>query len=287
MENDPLNFEQKHLDSVIKRISHIVQRLHDKYKDDQNKVETSENINNKIQSLKDIASKPYFVRLDFLEDGEKKPETIYIGKQTVIDKNDFLVYDWRAPISSIYYSGDLGETYYKTPIGKQKVDVKLKRQFEINDQKIINMYDAGDTIGDQLLLATLSQSSSHKMNNIVATIQSEQNKVIRNDTDAVLSVQGIAGSGKTAVLLQRVAWLLYQYRSTVNSKQILILSPNELFSNYINNVLPDLGEPNALQLTFNKLFKMSAWVRDYHIEDLAEQVTSPNSNVFFKKQQMF
>lgn len=289
LENDSLRFEQNHLDLVIERINHIIQKLYDKQKNVQNNVAESENKTNEIQSFKKMTAKPYFVRLDFLEDGEKNPETIYIGNQTVIDKHNFLVYDWRAPISSIYYSGNLGKNYYKTPIGKQKVDVKLKRQFDIKHQKIINMYDANASIGDQLLLATLSQNSSHKMKNIVATIQSEQNEVIRNDKDAVLAVQGIAGSGKTAVLLQRVAWLLYQYRSTVNSKQILILSPNELFSNYINNVLPDLGEPNALQLTFTKLFIANSWIKNYHIENLAEQVSSftNNTNTFLRSSTCF
>ncbi|MDV7757963.1 RNA polymerase recycling motor HelD [Liquorilactobacillus mali] len=287
MKNKILQLEQNHLNLVIEKISNAVKKSRKKLADSKNNLDNLKKKYGQLNSLEKMKSKPYFARLDFIEFGESKPETIYIGKQTFIDDNNFLVYDWRAPISSIYYTGDLGKTYYKSPMGNQEVNVKLKRQFNINQQTIINIYDTNASIGDQLLLDTLSQSSSNKMKNIVSTIQSEQNKVIRNNQDTVLAVQGIAGSGKTAVLLQRVAWLLYQYRSTVNSKQILILSPNELFSSYINGVLPDLGEPNALQLTFTKLFKENSWVPNYHIENLTEQVTHQTTNFFLRSTACF
>ncbi|MDI6666728.1 RNA polymerase recycling motor HelD [Leuconostoc falkenbergense] len=273
MANQVKKLEQIHLNWVLNKIEHSLATLTNSeantYQDDQ-----------EISALMKLRDKPYFARLDFIEANEKSLETIYIGSHTFINDDDFLIYDWRAPISSIYYNGELGKTAYNSPMGKQIVDIKLKRQFEIKQDKIINVYDMSKSIGDQLLLATLSQNSSDKMKNIVATIQADQNQVIRNNQDSIIAVQGIAGSGKTAVLLQRVAWLLYQYRGSVNSQQILIISPTELFSGYINDVLPDLGEPNASQLTFYAIFKKLSWVSECHPQTLNEQFSQKSTTSF-------
>ena len=166
-----------------------------------------------LDVLKRLEKRPYFARIDFHEAGEKKDETIYIGLGSFSDNPDhFLIYDWRAPISSVYYDGELGNVSYETPDGTQEVDVKLKRQFTIEDGKIVTVFDTNETIGDQMLLKALGNSSDTKMKSIVSTIQKEQNQIIRDTHSDLLFVQGAAGSGKTAAILQRVAYLLYRYR---------------------------------------------------------------------------
>lgn len=201
--------------------------------------------------LEKLQEKPYFARVDFRELPNGKPETIYIGLGSVTDKNDhFLVYDWRAPISSIYYDGDLGKISYKTPDGQQEVNVSLKRQFIIADGKIKTMIDTNETIGDQMLLETLNGKSGTKMKGIVTTIQKEQDQIIRDTDSDLLFVQGAAGSGKTSAIMQRVAYLLYRYRKKLTSGQVLMFSPNMLFNDYIGNVLPEMGEQNMVQMTY-------------------------------------
>ncbi|MCT3441433.1 ATP-dependent DNA helicase, partial [Limosilactobacillus fermentum] len=205
----------------------------------------------RLETFRRLEVKPYFARIDFTEEAGQTPETIYIGLASFADSPDhFLVYDWRAPISSIYYEGELGEVSYDTPDGQQTVNVKLKRQFQIEDGVIVTLYDTAETVTDQMLLAALNNHSSTKMKSIVTTIQRTQNRIIRNTDADLLFVQGAAGSGKTAAVLQRVAWLLYRYRGNLNSSQVILFSPNQLFNDYIDQVLPELGEHNMVQLTY-------------------------------------
>jgi len=204
-----------------------------------------------LETLTKLKETPYFARIDFHENGEANDETIYIGLASFTDRPDhFLVYDWRAPISSIYYDGGLGNISYQTPDGPQEVDVKLKRQFQIADGVIVTVYDTDETVGDQMLLEALGTHSNTKMKSIVTTIQQAQNKIIRNTSADLLFVQGAAGSGKTAAVLQRIAWLLYRYRGNLNAGQVILFSPNQLFNDYINQVLPELGEHNMVQMTY-------------------------------------
>lgn len=204
-----------------------------------------------VNTLSKMEDNPYFARLDFHEAGEPKAETIYIGMASFTDRPDhYLIYDWRAPISSIYYDGGIGEVTYQTPDGEQTVDVKLKRQFQIAAGKIKTVFDTEEVVGDQMLLDALGNQSDTKMKSIVTTIQKEQNQIIRDTSADLLFVQGAAGSGKTAAILQRVAYLLYQYRGNLNSAQVVLFSPNQLFNDYINQVLPELGEQNMVQMTF-------------------------------------
>ncbi|MGM1015606.1 RNA polymerase recycling motor HelD [Limosilactobacillus fermentum] len=205
----------------------------------------------RLETFRRLEAKPYFARIDFTEEAGQTPETIYIGLASFADSPDhFLVYDWRAPISSIYYEGELGEVSYDTPDGQQTVNVKLKRQFQIEDGVIVTLYDTAETVTDQMLLAALNNHSSTKMKSIVTTIQRTQNRIIRNTDADLLFVQGAAGSGKTVAVLQRVAWLLYRYRGNLNSSQVILFSPNQLFNDYIDQVLPELGEHNMVQLTY-------------------------------------
>ena len=204
-----------------------------------------------LGTLNKLEGNPYFARIDFHETGEKRSETIYIGMASFTDKPDhYLIYDWRAPISSIYYNGGIGDVTYMTPDGEQTVNVKLKRQFQIENSKIKTVFDTEEVVGDQMLLDALSNRSDTKMKSIVTTIQKEQNQIIRDTNSELLFVQGAAGSGKTAAVLQRVAYLLYQYRGNLHSGQIILFSPNQLFNDYINQVLPELGEQNMVQMTF-------------------------------------
>ncbi|MDO4903719.1 MAG: RNA polymerase recycling motor HelD [Limosilactobacillus sp.] len=204
-----------------------------------------------LKTLKNLHGSPYFGRIDIKDPGEDESETLYIGTASLMneDKTDFLVYDWRAPISGVYYNGNLGPVQYETPAGMQKTELVKKRQFTIKDGRITNMFDTNETVGDELLQAALGEQNDQYMRNIVATIQQEQNDIIRDTKSDLLLVQGVAGSGKTSAILQRIAYLLYHSRTELNADQIVLFSPNNLFSHYISEVLPSLGERNMRQVT--------------------------------------
>ncbi|MCJ8007366.1 RNA polymerase recycling motor HelD [Lederbergia wuyishanensis] len=206
---------------------------------------------NQMQRLKDS---PFFGRIDFHEDGEKSAESIYIGIASLMDVNDeeFLIYDWRAPISSLYYDYSPGRAVYKTPSGEISGTMELKRQYIIKNGVLKGMFDTGVTIGDSLLQEVLGGNANTQMKSIVATIQREQNHIIRNEKSKILIVQGVAGSGKTSAALQRVAYLLYRYRNTLSSDNIMLFSPNPLFNSYVATVLPELGEENMEQTTYQQ-----------------------------------
>jgi len=224
----------------------------------------------RLSILKKLEKTPFFARLDFQEKGEPKRETVYIGLSSFTDANDhFLVYDWRAPISSIYYDGKLGEVQYQTPDGLQSVNLFLKRQFLVEGGKIKAYFDTQETIGDQMLLEVLDGKSSTHMKGIVKTIQSEQNKIIRDTKSKLLFVQGAAGSGKTSAILQRIAYLLYRYRGTLTSSQVVMFSPNSLFNDYIKDVLPEMGEQNMVQMTYKQF--LARRLPNLTVESLSEQ----------------
>ncbi|SCY69452.1 MULTISPECIES: RNA polymerase recycling motor HelD [unclassified Lysinibacillus] len=199
-----------------------------------------------------LQQSPYFARIDFLQDGQQDPLKIYIGVATLLDEQDenIVIYDWRAPISSMYYDCTPGKASYDTTAEEIHGEMLLKRQFIIKNGQLQSMFNTGLTIGDDLLLAILAQNANEHIRSIVATIQAEQNKIIRHVQSRYLIVEGVAGSGKTAVALQRVAYLLYRYRNEMTADQILLITPNQLFNQYVHTVLPDLGEDNMQQLTF-------------------------------------
>lgn len=229
-----------------------------------------------LSTLQRLEKKPYFARVDFQEPNEE-PETIYIGLGSFADKEDhFLIYDWRAPISSIYYDGKLGKVSYNAPDGVQTVDMTKKRQFLIKDGKITNMFDTNESIGDQMLLNVLNEKSSTQMKSIVTTIQREQNKIIRNTSADLLFVQGAAGSGKTSAIMQRVAYLLYRYRGNLTSSDVIMFSPNQLFNDYVKNVLPEMGEQNMVQMTYWQF--VSRRVPGMNVENLFEQFEDDEQN---------
>jgi DNA helicase-2/ATP-dependent DNA helicase PcrA len=207
--------------------------------------------------LSRMKKSPWFGRIDFREDGERESENIYLGIASFRDEenDEFLVYDWRAPISSLYYDGAPGPVKYETPGGTVTGTLELKRQYVIRGGKIVSLFDTGVTIGDELLQEVLGRQSDAQMKSIVATIQKEQNRIIRSERSRLLVVQGAAGSGKTSTALQRVAWLLYRYRGSLTADQIVLFSPNPMFNSYVSTVLPELGEENMRQATFQELLE--------------------------------
>ncbi|WP_353989805.1 RNA polymerase recycling motor HelD [Pediococcus argentinicus] len=218
-------------------------------------IENEAILNRQITALKELEKSPYFGRIDIKDQDESSSEPLYIGISSFADQNgNFLVYDWRAPISNIYYNGTLGKVSYDTPAGHMTTELVKKRQFVINDAKIVHMFDINETVGDELLQAALGEQNDEYMRNIVSTIQKEQNDIIRDTTSDLLVVQGVAGSGKTSAILQRIAYLLYHSRTSLNADEIVLFSPNRLYSRYISDVLPSLGERNMRQLTLSEFF---------------------------------
>lgn len=204
-----------------------------------------ESVINKHKRLTKILAIPYFGRIDFLEKKENsKVMPIYIGIHTFYDPESraTLIHDWRAPVSSMFYDHELGEAGYRSPSGEIKGVISLKRQYRIRGGKMEFMIESALTVHDDILQKELSSNADDKMKNIVATIQREQNQIIRNEDIRTLIIQGVAGSGKTSIALHRIAYLLYTFRDSISSKDILIISPNKVFSDYISNVLPELGE---------------------------------------------
>lgn len=218
---------------------------------------TNENIK-KLMKLKKSLKNPYFGRVDFECDGDSEP--IYIGINGIEKDFNFYVFDWRTPIASLFYNYGTGPASYEAPDGTISGDVTLKRQYKISNEKIERCFDSDLNIDDEYLQEILANASSEKMTNIVNTIQKEQNEIIRNVIDKYLIVQGIAGSGKTSVALHRIAYLLYKEKN-LTSNNVLIFSPNDVFSQYISDVLPELGEDNVLQTTFSDF--ASAYIRDF------------------------
>ena len=218
----------------------------------------------------------YFARIDFDTEGEVIP--VYLGIATLSDGTDFYIYDWRTPIASMFYDYEMGDAQYSTPSGEIiKGKIVLKRQYKIEGENIVQIFDTDMQIIDNILKQMLEGKASDKMKNIVNTIQKEQNKIIRKKGVDILVVQGPAGSGKTSVAMHKIAYLLYSEKARINHSNILIVSPNDIFSNYISNVLPEIGERNVYQTTFMDFirghldFKIKG-----SINDLYETVYSTN-----------
>ncbi|MGM0950086.1 MAG: RNA polymerase recycling motor HelD [Bacillota bacterium] len=207
-----------------------------------------------LKRIHQLKASPYFGRIDFIENGEEQAERIYIGLASCMDEKEehFLIYDWRAPISSMYYNYSPGKAEYEVPGETIEGQMVLKRQFIIKNGALKAMFNTDMTIGDEMLQEVLSHQSDTQMKNIVSTIQKEQNQIIRNEKSKFLIVQGEAGSGKTSAALQRVAYLLYRYRGVIDAGQIVLFSPNFLFNSYVSSVLPELGEENMEQATFQE-----------------------------------
>ncbi len=246
--------------------------------------------------LKDTA---FFGRIDFLEHSEPTTKNLYIGVHNFQDpetkKN--LVIDWRAPVSSLFYDFELGEAFYVIEAKTTAGNILLKRQFKIRNGKMEYMLDTDVTIHDEVLQKELNKASSSKMKNIVATIQKEQNAIIRNEDARHLIIQGVAGSGKTSIALHRIAFLLYRFKETISSEDILIISPNKVFASYISNVLPELGEETVAetsveeiadelldyQIKFQTFFQQVTELLEKNDKKLIERIQFKSSGELLKK----
>lgn len=215
-----------------------------------------EEVENKIARLEKLIQSPYFARIDFKFEGDDIFEKIYIGRSSLMKDNsyDMFVYDWRSPIASVFYRFVTGQAFYDAPAGRITGEVSLKRQYEINKGVLEYFFDADVQIVDEFLRKLLSQNNSSKMKTIVETIQKEQDIVIRDMDNDLMMVQGVAGSGKTSIALHRAAYLMYQGLSTkLSANNIIIISPNTIFEQYISNVIPELGENNVVSVVFEEM----------------------------------
>lgn len=228
----------------------------------------------KLRKLKDAVNKPYFARIDFGEENKQSNEKIYIGKLSLMreENQELIIVDWRAPVANLYYEERLGECSYLCPDGRIGGDLSLKRQFSINEGKLQDILDIDITTNDEFLQSYLGASADNRLKDIVTTIQSEQNKIIRADMWTPLIVQGAAGSGKTTIALHRIAYLIYTYERTFKPENFMIIAPSKFFLNYISDVLPELGVEKVKQTTFEE-FAMELIGRKFKFRDEYEKLT--------------
>ena len=227
---------------------------------------------NRLSKILDI---PYFGRIDFKENkSDSKNIPIYIGIHTFFDikSKRNLIYDWRAPISGMFYDYESDEATYSSPSGEVHGKISLKRQYRIRKGKMEYMIESSVTVHDDILQKELCSNADDKMRNIVTTIQREQNRIIRNEDTPVLIIQGVAGSGKTSIALHRIAYLLYAQKGKIASRDILIISPNKVFADYISNVLPELGETTVPETSMEQILS-TVLNNKYKYQDFFGQVS--------------
>ena len=213
-----------------------------------------ENILAQLKKMYLLRKSAYFGRFDFIEEDTDETDEIYIGTSTLEGKDSsILIYDWRAAISSMFYENEPGKASFFSPAGEIAGEITLKRQYRIHLDKIEAMFNSAIVIEDEILQKILSESKNDRMQTIVSSIQKEQNRAIRDENHRIVYVDGPAGSGKTSIALHRAAWLLYRYREKITARNIIVYSPNEIFNDYISNVLPELGEENMQMSTFVRL----------------------------------
>lgn len=204
----------------------------------------------RIVKLKDS---PYFARVDFQENDDEEPESYYIGRFSFNHRNELLIFDWRAPISSLFYDCEVGPAGFDAPVGRIDGRMTRKRQFKIKNGIMEYALESSANVQDDVLSRELSHTSDEKMKSIISTIQKEQNQIIRNEKAETMIIQGVAGSGKTSIALHRIAFLLYRFKGKLSARNVTILSPNKVFGDYIANVIPELGEEPIYELSFADL----------------------------------
>ena len=261
-----LEEKRKTQEEVINMLKILTKESKGGYNQEKENVEKIYQILNKeIESYEEALKNPYFGRVDFTERlGDH--EEIYIGKKGISSTSDGdeIVVDWRAPVADLYYSGTGGNAYYRAPMGVIEGELELKRKFLFEDKNIKQIFDEeinkilingleGEELVDEFLKINLEESRGKKLKEVVATIQKEQNDIIRWPKNLPLIVQGAAGSGKTTIALHRLAYLLYRYRESMEGKDILVLAPNKLFLDYISDILPNLGSTDVNETTFQEL----------------------------------
>ena len=216
-----------------------------------------------------MLDKPYFARVDFKNEWGEYP--YYFGIETLLDNNEVVVNDWRSPIANLYYEGIEGKASYDSPSGEVEGEISLKRQYKFDRGNLVCYVDMGMSISDELLLEILGKNNGIVMRNIVSTIQKEQNQAIRYIGDNDLLVLGVAGSGKTSIALHRIAYLVYKDSIKYDSNRVCFITPNEIFFKYVDNVLPELGEDNAVNMTMNEIartiLKMDLYKNKLRVEN--------------------
>lgn len=233
-----------------------------------------------INSIERAKNTPYFARIDF--ESKSNKEKCYIGKLGVQDyDNNIITVDWRAPISSLYYDSNIGKCSYEAPEGTIEGNLTLKRQYTIENSKLINFNDVDTVSNDELLKPYLSVSADNRLKNIVSTIQSEQNKIIREKLGKNLVIQGVAGSGKTTVALHRIAYLVYNNRDLYKPSDYMVIGPNKFFVNYISSILPDLDVNGVSEYTLEEVFEKYV-DEDYTINNNLDKITDVDNISKFK-----
>lgn len=234
---------------------------------------------------------PFFGRVDFVFEGEDEPEIFYIGIGNFAEEAGHtpLVYDWRAPVSGLFYDYDKGPASYEAPLGTINGEIAAKWQYKIRSGRMVYQFESDVKIDDEILMAELGSGGSVALKNIVRTIQKEQNAIIRNTRDKIMVIQGAAGSGKTSIALHRIAYLLYHDRKNLKSSNILILSPNSIFSDYISHILPELGEENIREMSFDlfayKELKDTVSDCEDRYDQIERSLTMPDAASLYREKQ--
>lgn len=226
-----------------------------------------------VRQLSYLKDTPYFGRIDFLEQGERSPEEIYIGRYGFRNKKtkEYEIYDWRTPIASMFYDSGIGETAYQCPAGEIRGELTCKRQYKIEDGVLKYCYDTNIAVQDDVLEEVLAENTDKVLRVIIDTITREQNQAIRQPHALNMLVTGPAGSGKTSVGMHRLAYLLYHNRENLSSEKIVVLSRNQIFSSYVSEILPELGEENVNDVMFDALVNRGI-SKEYKKRDYYEQV---------------
>ena len=267
--NDALNIINEEILSYIEKRKYITEYIIDyrkkvieEYRDDEDKVleyfdheayvkeEAFKNIDKKLKEYTILKESPYFGKINFIEEGDS-PEEIYIGRFGLTREGTYepVIVDWRAPIASLFYKGNVGESSYTSPSGEISADILSRKQLVIKNGELKGVFESAIDVKDEILQMVLTSNSSEKLKDIVMTIQEEQDEIIRAPKDKAVVVNGVAGSGKTTIALHRISYLLYNFRKQFGDK-VLILGPNDIFMDYINGVLPSLGEDGVDNMTF-------------------------------------
>ena len=251
-----------------------------------NQINANEEARSLYKRFSRMVKNPFFGRVDFIYEGEEEKEIFYIGIGNFSQEEGMLplIFDWRAPVSGLFYDYDKGEAGYDAPMGRMNGEITSKWQYKIRDGRMLYEFESDIKIDDEILKAELGSSGEDKLKNIIRTIQKEQNAIIRNTSDRILVIQGAAGSGKTSIALHRIAYLLYHDRKNLKSSNILILSPNGIFADYISQILPELGEENIREMTLDIYAYRQLKDVAHDTEDRYDQIEKEISGKYSEKQ---